>query len=100
MSSSVITTAELTSVEEQLSFAEIMLRAFADPAFAARYSTSPDAVLREFGISLPPGDAAPALPTTSELDCVTEDFTGISGDGTVLLTLCIMALPAETLAAH
>lgn len=98
MNQSVATALEIGSIEQELAFAELMLHAFVDPAFAARYASDPAAVLKESGITLDEGTAAPAIPATTRLGAVTEEYAAIAPDGTTLLTLCIRALPVGSLA--
>ncbi|MDV5145220.1 hypothetical protein R1T08_13575 [Streptomyces sp. SBC-4] len=98
MNKSVATALEIGSIEQELAFAELMLHAFVDPAFAARYASDPDTVLKESGIDLHEGAAAPAIPATTGLDAVTEEYAAIAADGTTLLTLCIRALPVADVA--
>lgn len=98
MNKSVVTALEIGSIEQELAFAELMLHTFVDPAFAARYASDPDAVLKESGIDLAEGATAPAIPAGTGLGAVTEEYAAIAPDGTTLLTLCIRALPAAALA--
>ncbi|MGW6390051.1 hypothetical protein ACWFR1_05990 [Streptomyces sp. NPDC055103] len=98
MNKSVVTALEIGSIEQELAFAELMLHTFVDPAFAARYASDPDAVLKESGIDLDEGDTAPVIPATTGLGAVTEEYAAIAPDGTTLLTFCIRALPAAALA--
>lgn len=97
MNKSVATALEIGSIEQELAFAELMLHAFVDPAFAARYASDPDAVLKESGIDLHGGAAAPAIPATTGLDAVTEEYAAIAADGTALLTWTYLSVPAGAL---
>lgn len=79
--------------EQEVNFAELMVRAFLDPSTADLYAAHPGDMLDEFGISLPEGTAAPALPVTSGPGAVREEFAGIGPAGAVMMTLCINADP-------
>jgi hypothetical protein len=77
--------------QQDVRFAELMLRAFTDPATADRYTAAPHEVLGEFGIALTADTVAPALPDVAGPDMVREDFAGIGPAGTCLLTFSIAA---------
>lgn len=79
----------LDAADVQLKFAELMARAFLDPATASRYEADPAAVLGEFGIALRAGERAPRLPRPVGAAAVREEFAGLGPAGACLLTLCI-----------
>ncbi|CAL9573313.1 hypothetical protein [Streptomyces sp. enrichment culture] len=79
----------LATPDDRLKFAELMTRAFLDPATARRYAAAPSAVLAEFGVAVGAGGGTPALPRPAGQGVVREDFSGLGDAGVCLLTLCI-----------
>ncbi|MFH8443874.1 hypothetical protein ACH4D3_21910 [Streptomyces sp. NPDC018026] len=93
MNQSVLTDPQIDSAlatpDDELRFAELMTRAFLDPATARRYATAPSAVLAEFGLAAGAGARTPALPRPAGQGVVREDFSGLGDASVCLLTLCI-----------
>ncbi|WP_399942485.1 hypothetical protein ACGH52_24920 [Streptomyces sp. BBFR25] len=79
----------LDTADDELRFAELMTRAFLDPATARRYAAAPSAVLAEFGLAAGAGALAPTLPRPAGEGVVREDFSGLGDASVCLLTLCI-----------
>jgi len=67
-----------TLIEKDLRFAEFVARTWLEPTLAENYAVDPRAVLAGFGLDLPAGAAAPALPALHDTGLVIEDLDRIS----------------------
>ncbi|MGW4160619.1 hypothetical protein [Streptomyces sp. NPDC004788] len=68
------------SIDKDWRFAELIVRAWTDPALRRRYEQNPYQVLAEAGIRPLPGESAPALPLAEELDVVVDRFELLPAD--------------------
>jgi putative thiazole/oxazole-modified microcin (TOMM)-like peptide len=67
-----------TVIEKDLRFAELVARTWLEPALIESYTLDPRAVLAAFGLELPAGTNAPALPMSSGAGLVIEDLDRIT----------------------
>jgi putative thiazole/oxazole-modified microcin (TOMM)-like peptide len=76
-------------------FARLTAQAWADHRLSARYETDPQAVLAEFGISLPAGAQPPSLPPAED-DAIDLESLELSAGG-ALSTIGTVSCPSSPL---
>ncbi|HEY3906227.1 MAG TPA: TIGR04351 family putative TOMM peptide [Streptosporangiaceae bacterium] len=76
-------------------FARLTARAWADHGLSARYENDPQAVLAEFGISLPAGTQPPNLPPAED-DAIDLESLELSAGG-ALSTIGTVSCPSSPL---